>query len=141
MRAVVAFHSTEFDLSWPDTPDPNNPPLGLDCAGFILDALTTNGVAFVPPQPIQDECGWQLYADWRGMSFSLFVHWATLKSLTGDWWVVQVSRRTDTLRALFSRPPEEGVAEFCKLLAPILESTSSVLDIRWLGREEFAREY
>ena len=63
MRAVVAFHSSEFDLSRPDDDrDPNDPPLGQDCAKFILDALASKGVTFDPPEPIQDECGWELYA-------------------------------------------------------------------------------
>jgi len=142
MRAVVAFHSSEFDLSWPEEDrDPNNPPLGEDCARFIFDALSARGVSFVPPKPVQDECGWVLYADWQGMSFLLFVHWAPLRSFAGDWWVVQVGRRSGALRALFGHPAEDGVAGFCELLAAILESASGVSDIRWFGREEFAKEY
>jgi hypothetical protein len=142
VRAVVAFHSSEFDLSWSDDgPDLNAPPLGQDCAKFILDALASSGVTFDPPEAIQDECGWVLYAQWQAMSFSLFVHWAPLKSFAGDWWVVQVARRSGVIRSLFGRPTEDGVAEFCDLLATVLSSVPEISDIRWFGREEFAKEY
>jgi|SRR2546422_7161002 len=124
MRAIVAFRSEGFVQSWPLT-DATRTGRHLDriAHGFYWRRSAAEALRSVPPSPLRERVVGHFYGECRQFAFSLFVHWAPLRSFPGDWWVVQIARRAGLLHSVSGHPPDAGVAEFSEKVGSVLESS------------------
>jgi hypothetical protein len=136
MKAIAAFRSRSFDLSWPkENRDPNDPPVGRDLAEHLRNRLKAIGIE--ASEPIQGADYWFLDLAVEGAKFSLVVRWAPFGRPPEDWWVVEPEKRLGIIKRMFGALTSfNDLRPICEVLHKILDQDPQISDLLWLDEQE-----
>jgi hypothetical protein len=143
MKTVVIFQSELFDHGDPYKREwVSFPPLGKDCAQFLLDKYVGKGATVQDEQPEPEDEGWSFDVALSRHSSTLLVHGISLGEIgtKQDYWVVRIDMRRGCLIAIFGKRtyPDE-VQPICTLLDDILREDDRMTNVRWLSDNEYAK--
>jgi hypothetical protein len=151
IKIVALFTSPTFDLSWPEDEkaDPNDPPLGLDCATYIVQKLKRIGLTIEADEPFQDEATWCFFVTADGDIYTVIVMWAQIgdKELE-DTWVIQLtkSRSGCLMKMIFAdlfigQLKPATLVPMIDILDSVLRDDPNISELRWLTEEQFHKVY